>query len=128
MYAQTAEVCKAADGGLQSISPLFTCGVLTCIIVCTTMNRWLEENNLKLLVRSHEMKDEGYEVTHNGKCITIFSAPNYCDQVGWLATAHSLLCLAMLVYKHGASIQVCESPTCTTVFCSNLNSSQDNSC
>ena len=35
-----------------------------------------------LLIRSHEVKDEGYVVEHNGKCITIFSSPNYCDQVG----------------------------------------------
>lgn len=24
---------------------------------------------------------EGYLVEHDGKCITVFSAPNYCDQV-----------------------------------------------
>lgn len=35
-----------------------------------------------LLVRSHEVKDEGYLVEHDGKCITVFSAPNYCDQMG----------------------------------------------
>lgn len=44
--------------------------------------KYLEENNLDLLVRSHEVKDEGYELTHNGYCCTIFSAPNYCDQMG----------------------------------------------
>jgi len=44
--------------------------------------RFLEQNNLDLVVRSHECKDEGYEVAHNGQCITVFSAPNYCDQAG----------------------------------------------
>jgi serine/threonine-protein phosphatase 5 len=40
-------------------------------------SNFLETNNLNLLVRSHEVKDEGYVVEHDGKCITIFSAPNY---------------------------------------------------
>jgi serine/threonine-protein phosphatase 5 len=44
--------------------------------------RFLEDNDLSLLVRSHEVKDEGYEVAHNGQCITVFSAPNYCDSLG----------------------------------------------
>jgi serine/threonine-protein phosphatase 5 len=35
----------------------------------------------ELVVRSHEVKDEGYEIEHYGKLITVFSAPNYCDQV-----------------------------------------------
>ncbi|KAJ0399036.1 hypothetical protein P43SY_006907 [Pythium insidiosum] len=43
---------------------------------------FLAYNNLELLVRSHEVKDEGYLVEHDGKCITVFSAPNYCDQMG----------------------------------------------
>ncbi|CBJ28105.1 conserved unknown protein [Ectocarpus siliculosus] len=43
---------------------------------------FLEGNDLKLLVRSHEVKEEGYLVEHDGKCITVFSAPNYCDQMG----------------------------------------------
>ncbi|XP_071507898.1 serine/threonine-protein phosphatase 5-like [Diadema antillarum] len=44
--------------------------------------RFLEKNSLEYIVRSHEVKNEGYEVTHDGKCITVFSAPNYCDQIG----------------------------------------------
>jgi serine/threonine-protein phosphatase 5 len=43
---------------------------------------FLEHNNLKLLVRSHEVKEEGYLVEHGGLTITVFSAPNYCDTMG----------------------------------------------
>ncbi|MED6124511.1 Serine/threonine-protein phosphatase 5 [Stylosanthes scabra] len=45
-------------------------------------NRFLQDNNLDLVIRSHEVKDEGYEIDHDGKLITVFSAPNYCDQMG----------------------------------------------
>jgi serine/threonine-protein phosphatase 5 len=38
---------------------------------------FLESNGLSLLVRSHEVKEDGYEVAHGGYCVTIFSAPNY---------------------------------------------------
>jgi len=44
--------------------------------------RFLENNKLDYIIRSHEVKDNGYEVTHDGKCITVFSAPNYCDTMG----------------------------------------------
>ena len=43
---------------------------------------FLAKNNLDLVIRSHEVKEDGYEVVHGGKCITVFSAPNYCDQMG----------------------------------------------
>lgn len=39
--------------------------------------KFLQLNNLDYIVRSHEVKQEGYEVAHDGKCITVFSAPNY---------------------------------------------------
>ncbi|KAK8371904.1 hypothetical protein O3P69_013501 [Scylla paramamosain] len=44
--------------------------------------RFLELNGLDYIVRSHEVKAEGYEVGHGGDCITVFSAPNYCDTMG----------------------------------------------
>lgn len=38
---------------------------------------FLEENQLDYIIRSHEVKAEGYEVAHGGRCVTVFSAPNY---------------------------------------------------
>jgi serine/threonine-protein phosphatase 5 len=45
-------------------------------------HKFLDDNGLDLLVRSHEMKPNGYEEEAKGRVITIFSAPNYCDQMG----------------------------------------------
>ena len=39
--------------------------------------RFLEHNHLDYIIRSHEVKSDGYEEAHEGKCITVFSAPNY---------------------------------------------------
>ncbi|XP_064622307.1 serine/threonine-protein phosphatase 5-like [Lineus longissimus] len=44
--------------------------------------QFLQKNNLDYVVRSHEVRSDGYEVLHDGKCITVFSAPNYCDTMG----------------------------------------------
>lgn len=41
--------------------------------------RFCENNGLEAIIRSHEVRMEGYEVEHDGRCITVFSAPNYCD-------------------------------------------------
>lgn len=43
---------------------------------------FLDTNNLRLVIRSHEMKQMGFEYDHGGRILTIFSAPNYCDQMG----------------------------------------------
>jgi len=59
---------------------------------------FLKRNGLKLVVRSHEVKDEGYEVEASGQLITIFSAPNYCDQMGNKG--------ALLRFDHNGEYQV----------------------
>ncbi|OAF68327.1 hypothetical protein A3Q56_03930 [Intoshia linei] len=45
-------------------------------------NNFINLNNLDYVIRSHEVKQRGFEEMHNGKCITVFSAPNYCDSMG----------------------------------------------
>lgn len=42
--------------------------------------RFCEKNGLSAVIRSHEVRMEGYEEEHDGRCITVFSAPKYCDQ------------------------------------------------
>ena len=44
--------------------------------------KFLKENNLKLLIRSHQVRMEGYQIEPGGRAITVFSAPNYCDRQG----------------------------------------------
>lgn len=41
--------------------------------------RFCDKNGLRGIIRSHEVRMEGYEVEHDGRCITVFSAPKYCD-------------------------------------------------
>ncbi|KAI5286256.1 Palmitoyl-protein thioesterase 1 [Ascosphaera acerosa] len=41
--------------------------------------RFCERNGLEAVIRSHEVRMQGYEVEHDGRCITVFSAPKYCD-------------------------------------------------
>ena len=36
---------------------------------------------MDILVRSHEMKDEGYEWQKGNRVVTVFSAPCYCDSM-----------------------------------------------
>uniref|UniRef100_A0A8C5BN50 Serine/threonine-protein phosphatase n=1 Tax=Gadus morhua TaxID=8049 RepID=A0A8C5BN50_GADMO len=71
-------VCLLGFGNGRSVSKR---GV-SCQFGPDVTERFLTENKLDFIIRSHEVKPEGYEVTHNGKCITVFSAPNYCDQMG----------------------------------------------
>ena len=40
--------------------------------------QFLALNGLQYMVRSHVMKQAGFSVGHDGLCLTIFSAPNYC--------------------------------------------------
>lgn len=39
--------------------------------------QFLARNSLSKVIRSHVWEPEGYKIDHDGKCVTIFSAPDY---------------------------------------------------
>lgn len=41
--------------------------------------RFCDANGLDAVIRSHEVRMQGVSSEHDDKCITVFSAPNYCD-------------------------------------------------
>jgi len=67
-----------------------------CILFGRDMTvEFLRRNSLQLIVRSHQLPSDGhgYEVLHDGRCITVFSASNYggsCYNAG-----------AILVWENG---------------------------
>ncbi|KAJ6499103.1 phosphoprotein phosphatase [Mycena sanguinolenta] len=42
--------------------------------------KWCTLNGVTGIIRSHEVRQDGYEIEHDGLCTTVFSAPNYVDQ------------------------------------------------
>lgn len=52
--------------------------------------KFLKQNHLTHLVRSHEMVESGVEISQSGKCVTVFSAPNYA---GYYRNKGGFLCL-----------------------------------
>ncbi|ELQ73911.1 Serine/threonine specific protein phosphatase [Trachipleistophora hominis] len=44
------------------------------------LNKFLDDNQLSYVVRSHQLVMEGYKIM--GRCIFVWSAPNYCNAMG----------------------------------------------
>ena len=44
------------------------------------VDAFLAKNNLSLIVRAHQVVEDGYEFFHERALVTLFSAPNYCGQ------------------------------------------------
>jgi len=42
------------------------------------LKEFLQNNKMKMMIRSHDVCDAGIEKTYNDKIMTIFSSTNYC--------------------------------------------------
>lgn len=45
--------------------------------------RWTDLNEVTAVIRAHEVRQGGYSVEHDGRLITVFSAPNYVSRSGF---------------------------------------------
>ena len=57
---------------------------------------FLDKQDLDLICRAHQVVEDGYEFFANRKLVTVFSAPNYCDEfdnsASILTIDHNLVC------------------------------------
>ena len=84
---------KIPDGGLlcdlmwsDPTNSIDVWGISSRGISCTynlqAIETFLNNNNLQLICRAHQLVSNGYKFSHNNKLITVFSAPNYCGNCG----------------------------------------------
>lgn len=74
-----------------------------------------------MVIRSHEVKEDGYLVEHEERCVTVFSAPNYCDQMGnkgaFVRLGHDVK-PEFVTYTHVVRAGVAAPPCClATTLC-----------
>lgn len=62
---------------------------------------FLEKHNLELVVRAHQVVEDGYEFFAGRRLVTLFSAPNYCGEFdnagGLISVDENLMCSFMIL-------------------------------
>ena len=64
---------------------------IACFFGPDVTEEFLKKYNLSMIIRSHQVKQEGYDFSHNGKVLTIFSASNYSGGSNWGAIVRWLV-------------------------------------
>ena len=66
------------------------------------VRRFLEKNDLDLIVRAHQVVEDGYEFFAKRQLVTVFSAPNYCgefDNAGAMMSVDDTLMCSFQILK-----------------------------
>ena len=84
---------------------------ISYIYSLTVIKKFLEQNNLDLICRAHQVVEDGYEFFGNRSLVTVFSAPDYCEEYNNCAAImvvdSNLKCI-FKVLKPLSEIDICE--------------------
>jgi len=70
---------------------------------------FLERNNLELVVRAHQVVEDGYQFFARRKLVTLFSAPNYCgefDNAGAILSMNKKCLCSFSILKPKSVVQL----------------------
>ncbi|KAM6151466.1 serine/threonine-protein phosphatase with EF-hands 1 [Rhynchocyon petersi] len=115
-WDQVINILWSDPKGKRGCYPNISRGAGCCFGADVTTNI-LKKYNLKLLIRSHQCKPEGYEICHDGKVITIFSASNYYEEG---SNRGAYIKVGHKVAPRFIQYQVTKS-TCPTRLCQRVN-------
>lgn len=72
------------------------------------MRQFLRRHDLDLIVRAHQVVEDGYEFFAGRELVTVFSAPNYCgefDNAGAMMTVDDTLMCSFQILKPASASQ-----------------------
>ena len=84
---------------------------ISYIYSLTVIKKFLEQNNLDLICRAHQVVEDCYEFFGNRSLVTVFSAPDYCEEYNNCAAimvVDSNLKCSFKVLKPLSEIDICE--------------------
>ena len=84
---------------------------ISYIYSLTVIKKFLEQNNLDLICRAHQVVEDGYEFFGDRSLVTVFSAPDYCGEyqncAAMMIVDNNLMC-SFKVLKPLSEIDICE--------------------
>ena len=90
---------------------------------------FLEKNDFDLIVRAHQVVEDGYQFFADRRLVTIFSAPNYCgefDNSGGIMSIDETMTCSFQILKPASRKRKTDSSNTTSVTGSCANGSIDN--